>query len=248
MADAAPVLIWASGEDKLCTYVNKAWLEFTGRSMKQDLGNGWSEALHPDDVEKTLRTYSSAFDAREAFVMQYRLKRYDGEYRRVTDQGVPRYGPRGNFRGYVGACVDITDLLKKEAALREIEERVALAAEAAQLGAWELDTATNDVWVSDKVCELFQFKPREHVSCAEFQERVHPQDRAVRDVAIQKAIETRGGYEMEFRVLLPDGTAALARRTGALRQRPRWQRDAAAWRLDRCDKAKGGGGVVPPRD
>ena len=90
--------------------------------------------------------------------------------------------------------------------MREIEERVALAAEAAQLGAWELDTATNDVWVSDKVRELFQLKPGEQVSYAEFQERVHPQDRAGRDAAIQKAIETRGGYEMEFRVLLPDGT------------------------------------------
>ena len=206
MADAAPVLIWVSGEDKLCTYLNKAWLEFTGRSMEQDLGNGWSEALHLDDVEKALQTYRSAFDAREPFAMQYRLKRVDGEYRWVTDQGVPRYGPRGNFRGYVGACVDITDLLKKEAALREIEERVALAAEAAQLGAWELDTATNDVWVSDKVCELFQFKPGEHVSYAEFQERVHLQDRTGRDAAIQKAIETRGGCETEFRVLLRDGT------------------------------------------
>ena len=160
MADAAPVLIWMSGEDKLCTYFNKAWLEFTGRSMEQELGNGWSEGVHPDDVEKCLQTYSSAFDAREPFVMQYRLKRNDGEYRRITDQGVPRYGPRGNFRGYVGACVDITDLLKKEAALREIEERVALAAEAAQLGAWELDTARNDVWVSDKVRELFQLQAR----------------------------------------------------------------------------------------
>ena len=114
MADAAPILIWASGEDKLCTYLNKAWLEFTGRSMEQDPGNGWSEAFHPDDVEKALQTYSNAFDAREPFLMQYRLKRYDGEYRRVTDQGVPRYGPRGNFRGYVGACVDITELVQKE--------------------------------------------------------------------------------------------------------------------------------------
>src|SRR4029077_2779740 len=104
------------------------------------------------------------------------------------------------------ACVDITDLLKKEAALREIEERVALAAEAAQLGAWELDTAANDIWVSDKVCELFRLKSGEQVSYAEFQERVHPQDRAGRDGAIQKASETRGGYEMEFIVLMRDAT------------------------------------------
>ena len=115
MADAAPVLIWVSGEDKLPTYFNKAWLEFTGRSMEQELGNGWKEGVHPDDLAKISQTYGPAVDAREPFVMQYRLKNSDGEYRWITDQGVPRYGPRGNFRGYVGACVDITDLLKKEA-------------------------------------------------------------------------------------------------------------------------------------
>ena len=120
MADAAPVLIWVSGEDKLPTYFNKAWLEFTGRSMEQELGNGWKEGVHPDDLAKISQTYGPAVDAREPFVMQYRLKNSDGEYRWITDQGVPRYGSRGNFRGYVGACVDITDLLKKETELREI--------------------------------------------------------------------------------------------------------------------------------
>ena len=161
MADAAPVLIWVSGEDKLPTYFNKAWLEFTGRSMEQELGNGWKEGVHPDDLAKISQTYGPAVDAREPFVMQYRLKNSDGEYRWITDQGVPRYGPSGNFRGYVGACVDITDLLKKEAELHEIEERVALAAEAAHLGVWELDTVTNELWVSDKVRELFQFDGEE---------------------------------------------------------------------------------------
>ena len=154
MADAAPVLIWVSGEDKLPTYFNKAWLEFTGRSMEQELGNGWKEGVHPDDLAKISQTYGPAVDAREPFVMQYRLKNSDGEYRWITDQGVPRYGPSGNFRGYVGACVDITDLLKKEATLRQFEERVALAAEAAQHGVWELDTVTNELWVSDKVRAL----------------------------------------------------------------------------------------------
>ena len=154
MADAAPVLIWVSGEDKLPTYFNKAWLEFTGRSMEQELGNGWKEGVHPDDLAKISQTYGPAVDAREPFVMQYRLKNSDGEYRWITDQGVPRYGPDGNFRGYVGACVDITDLLKKDATLRQFEERVALAAEAAQHGVWELDTVTNELWVSDKVATL----------------------------------------------------------------------------------------------
>ena len=120
MADAAPVLIWVSGEDKLPTYFNKAWLEFTGRSMEQELGNGWKEGVHPDDLAKISQTYGPAVDAREPFVMQYRLKNSDGEYRWITDQGVPRHGPSGNFRGYVGACVDITDLLKKEQELRRV--------------------------------------------------------------------------------------------------------------------------------
>jgi len=205
MADAAPVLIWVSGEDKLPTYFNKAWLEFTGRSMEQELGNGWKEGVHPDDLAKISKTYGPAVDAREPFVMQYRLKNSEGEYRWITDQGVPRYGPRANFRGYVGACVDITDLLKKETELREIEERVALAAEAAHVGVWEVDTVTNKLWVSDKVREIFHFDPEEEITYAMFQARVHPEDRSMCDAAVRRAIETKSGYDIEYRLLLPDG-------------------------------------------
>jgi PAS domain S-box-containing protein len=205
MADAAPVLIWVSGEDKLCTYFNKAWLEFTGRSMEQELGKGWKEGVHPDDLAKISQTYGHAVDAREPFVMQYRLKNHDGEYRWITDQGVPRYGPRGNFRGYVGACVDINDLLQKDQKLHEIEERVALAAEAAHLGVWELDTVTSELWISDKVRELFQFDGDEEVTYAMLQARIHPDNRVAQDAAIQRAIATKGGFDIEFRLLLPNG-------------------------------------------
>jgi PAS domain S-box-containing protein len=205
MADAAPVLMWMSGEDKLCTFFNKAWLEFTGRTAEQEFGDGWVEGVHPDDLAKTVATYRAAFDARKPFAIQYRLQRHDGEYRSIADHGVPRYGPRGNFRGYVGTCVDITDLLKKETALREIEERTALAAEAAQLGVWELDKVTNQLWVSDKMRELFQFDGEGEVTYAMLQERVHPEDRPVRESAIRRAIETKAGYELEYRLLLPDG-------------------------------------------
>ena len=185
MADAAPVLIWVSGEDKLPTYFNKAWLEFTGRSMEQELGNGWKEGVHPDDLAKISQTYRPAVDAREPFVMQYRLKNSDGEYRWITDQGVPRYGPSGNFRGYVGACVDITDLLKKDATLRQFEERVALAAEAAHHGVWELDTVTNELWVSDKARSILDLDG-DAPTYEDLQARVHPDDRAARDAADQK--------------------------------------------------------------
>jgi two-component system sensor kinase FixL len=205
VADAAPVLIWMSGVDKLCTFFNKTWLQFTGRSLEQEMGNGWAENVHPDDFQSCLKTYVEAFDARQRFVMQYRLRRHDGEYRWISDNGVPRYDAQKNFAGYIGSCLDITELLRKEEALREFEERVVLAAEAAHLGVWELDTATNDVWMSDSARALFQFDSQMPLNDAALQNRVHPEDRALRDSTIKRAIGTQGEYEIDYRLLLPDG-------------------------------------------
>jgi len=206
VADAAPVLIWMSGLDKLGTFFNKAWLEFTGRTMEQEIGNGWAEGVHPDDFQRCLQTYIAAFDARQPFGMQYRLRRHDGEYRWISDSGVPRYDAQKNFAGYIGSCVDITEFINKEQALREFEERVVLAAEAAHLGVWEMDTATNELWASDGARTLFQFDSETRLDHAAVQDRVHPEDRALRDSAVKGAIETRSQYEIEYRVLLPDGT------------------------------------------
>jgi PAS domain S-box-containing protein len=205
VADAAPVLIWMAGMDKLCTFFNKPWLEFTGRSLEQEMGNGWAEGVHPDDLQRCLKIYTEAFDARKPFVMQYRLRRYDGEYRWISDQGVARYDSNGKFSGYIGSCVDITDLINKDEALREFEERVVLAAEATHHGVWELDIATNELWMSDKARALFQFDPEARLDKAIVQRRVHPDDRALRESAIKQAIETEGGYALEYRLLLPDG-------------------------------------------
>jgi PAS domain S-box-containing protein len=206
VADAAPVLIWMSGMDKLCTFFNKTWLEFTGRSLDQEMGNGWAEGVHPDDLQSCLKIYTEAFEARQPFVMQYRLRRNDGEYRWISDHGVPRYGAQGNFTGYIGSCVDVTELINKERALREFEERVVLAAQAAHLGVWEMDTTTNELWMSDGARTLFQFDSETRLGHATVQDRVHPEDRALRDSAVKRAIETQSGYEIEYRVLLPDGT------------------------------------------
>jgi two-component system sensor kinase FixL len=206
VADAAPVLIWMAGTDKLCTFFNKPWLEFTGRRMEQELGNGWARGVHPDDLQKCLEIYTEAFDARQRFVMQYRLRRKDGEYRWVSDNGVPRYDPEKNFAGYVGSCMDVTELINKDSALREFEERVRLAAKAAHLGVWELDAVTNEMWMSDSARALFQFDSETPVNHALLQDRVHPEDRELRDSAVKTAIETQGEYKIEYRVLLPDGT------------------------------------------
>jgi len=124
VANTAPVLIWMAGPDKLCTYFNQPWLEFTGRRLEQELGNGWADNVHPDDLQWCLHTYTSAFDRREWFEMQYRLRRNDGEYRWVFDRGVPRFSSDGVFAGYIGSCIDITERRKSEEALANLTGRL----------------------------------------------------------------------------------------------------------------------------
>jgi formate hydrogenlyase transcriptional activator len=109
VCNVAPVMIWVSGTDKLCTFFNQRWLDFTGRSRERELGEGWVADVHPDDLERCVRTYTEAFDARLDFKMDYRLRRFDGEFRWVVDHGAPRFEPDGNFVGYIGSCVDITE-------------------------------------------------------------------------------------------------------------------------------------------
>lgn len=205
VADAAPVLIWMSDLDKMCTFFNKSWLDFRGRSFEQEMGNGWVEGLHRDDLQKCLKTYTEAFDARKPFVMQYRLRRNDGEYRWISDHGVPRYDADGAFAGYIGSCVDVTDLLAKEEALHEFEQRVVLAAEATHHGVWELNIATRELWMSDKARSLFQFEPELPVDEGMLEARLHPEDRAMWRSALNHAIETEDEYAIEYRVLLRDG-------------------------------------------
>ena len=126
VANTAPVLIWMSDTDKLCTYFNIPWLDFTGRSIESELGNGWAEGVHPEDFKVCLETYSKAFDRREKFSMEYRLRRHDGEYRWVLDIGAPRFNEDGSFAGYIGSCVDVTDRRVAEEALRENEDKLRL--------------------------------------------------------------------------------------------------------------------------
>ena len=124
VANTAPVMIWMSGTDRKCSYVNKTWLDFTGRPLEAELGDDWTGGLHPDDSDHCLRTYTEAFDHRESFEMQYRLRRYDGEYRWVLDKGVPRFNPDGTFAGYIGSGIDITERKLAEEAMSTIGRRL----------------------------------------------------------------------------------------------------------------------------
>jgi PAS domain S-box-containing protein len=114
----APVMIWVSNQDKQCVWFNRPWLNFTGRDIQQEVGDGWLEGVHPEDCDRCLKTYVSHFDARKEFRMDYQLRRFDGTYRWIDDAGIPRYGRDGSFLGYIGSCTDVHEYRNTQSELR----------------------------------------------------------------------------------------------------------------------------------
>ena len=129
VANTAPVLIWMSDTDQRCTYFNKPWLDFTGRPLSAELGNGWAQGVHPEDWRRCLETYAKAFERREQFRMEYRLRGSDGKYHWILDIGVPRFNPDGEFAGYIGSCIDVTERKLAEEVLSSISSRLIEAQE-----------------------------------------------------------------------------------------------------------------------
>jgi PAS domain S-box-containing protein len=123
LMNTAPVMVWVMGADKLCTFFNEPWLAFTGRSMEQELGHGWAEGIHPDDLA-CLDIGFGHVDRREPFQLDYRMRRADGEYRWLLDCGTPRFASDGTYVGYIGSCIDITDRKRAEAKARESERQL----------------------------------------------------------------------------------------------------------------------------
>ncbi|HEX7331067.1 MAG TPA: sigma 54-interacting transcriptional regulator [Pyrinomonadaceae bacterium] len=119
MADTAPVLIWVSGPDKLCTYFNQGWLRFTGRQMEEELGSGWTEGIHPEDLARCLDSFDTAFESRQPLQIEYRLRAATGEYRWIYDSGTPRFSSEGEFLGFIGTCIDITDRKRTEESIKK---------------------------------------------------------------------------------------------------------------------------------
>ncbi|HET9572031.1 MAG TPA: response regulator [Bacteroidales bacterium] len=122
LADSGLALIWTSGLDKKCNYFNKPWFNFTGRTLEQEMGDGWAEGVHPDDFDFCVNTYVNAFEKRESFNMEYRLRHHSGEYRWLSDMGTPNFNSKGEFIGYIGHCFDISDRKKDEQELIRAKE------------------------------------------------------------------------------------------------------------------------------
>jgi PAS domain S-box-containing protein len=118
LVEQSPILIWRARPDALCDYFNERWLSFRGRTLAEEFGNGWAEGVHPDDFDRCLKIYLDNFNARQIFEMEYRLKRHDGAYRWILDRGVPFYSEEGEFAGFIGSCVDITERVEAQEALK----------------------------------------------------------------------------------------------------------------------------------
>lgn len=118
LVEQSPLLIWRADTEARCDYFNDRWLAFRGRTMEQEYGNGWAEGVHPDDFDRCLKIYLDNFKVRKTFEMEYRLMRHDGVYRWIFDRGVPFHSEHGDFSGFIGSCIDITDRVEAQEALR----------------------------------------------------------------------------------------------------------------------------------
>ncbi len=114
IVESAPNLVWRAGKDAMCDYFNATWLNYTGRTMEEELGNGWSEGVHPDDYDRCVQGYMQAFNNREVFELVYRIRRNDGQWRWLHDRGAPFYDDNNEFAGYIGSCIDVNEQITGE--------------------------------------------------------------------------------------------------------------------------------------
>lgn len=159
LVEHSPVMIWRAEPNKKCDYFNQTWLEFTGRTLAEETGDGWAAGVHPDDLERCFNIYVSNFDQRLPFEMEYRLRRHDGVYRWIFDRGVPYSDDQGNFLGYIGSCVDVTERIEGEERSRELAAEQAAHAAAEKKNA-ELQEMNRRVRASEKALRVREQRER----------------------------------------------------------------------------------------
>ena len=219
VADSLPLLVWISGPDKRCTYCNKPWLDFTGRPLESEIGHGWANGVHADDLQQCVDTYTSAIDRRETFIVEYRLRRHDGEYRWILDKAAPLFDPDGSFAGYIGAGVDVTELRRAEAERNLANDRLRLELEEAQrlagVGSWHWNPDTDTVVWSE---ELYRTAGRDpSLPAPNYKEHAQLFTRESWDRlrgAVETALQTGASYELALEMLRPDGTHRWIRARG----------------------------------
>ncbi len=214
MADNAPVMIWVTDSTGYCTYLSQSWYNFTGQTEATGLGLGWLDVVHPDDHELVEQAFLTANEQQEKFRVEYRLRQADGVYCWAIDAATPWFNGNGEFQGYIGSVIDITDRKQAEEALQQSEARLKLAYKATRSGIWDWDIVHNTSHVSEEYCLLFGLPPTtQTVSYEQWLNLLHPDDRVSASETVSRTIQQKQDYyEDEYRVLQPPGVRWLAAR------------------------------------
>lgn len=205
IANSAPVMIWMSGTDNFSDFFNTSWLNFTGKTIEQEIGDGWLNDLHPDDVDACIKQYEKSFNARESFNIEYRLKRHDGTYRWISDNAVPRYTSNGDFVGYISACMDIDDARKFSEQLQQRELLFKTISNASPVGLWMTDKDAKNVFVNDTWIEWTGMPMKEQLGMG-WLDKVIDEDKQNSIELFKQAFNNKEKYSTEFRIFTYNGS------------------------------------------
>lgn len=206
IANTAPVMLWMSDSEMVTTFLNKSWLTYTGRTLEQELGDGWLEGVHPEDTEYCREVFTNAFYRQEAFYMEYRIRRHDGVYRWIADTGIPRIDNNGVFLGHIGRCVDIDEQKQLNERLTKSEARLRIAALSGELGTWDYNPITKDLYWDDACGKMFGVPGRKSSLSLLFS-IVDPADLKIAAEQAKLALDPNisGNLDLEFRISDADG-------------------------------------------
>ena len=218
LADSAPVLIWIADAAGKTTYFNRQWLRYTGRMLEQELGYGWAEGLHQDDLIACREVVTTAWEARSEYRMEYRLCRADGSYGWILETGSPRFAQEGAFLGYIGSCIDVQEQKQALEAIQLSENRLNAAQLMAGIGSWEFDPVTGHIRWSDETYRIHGMQPGTPTPTMEaLIERIHPDDRERWKQIVFASIENGQPYQFEFCILLSAGGSRILQTHGECR-------------------------------
>ncbi len=234
LADTAPVFIWMSDTEGRCVFLNKAWLDFSGRPLEQELGDGWAEGFHPEDRARGKADFTAALARREGFQAEYRMRRADGEYRWILDTGTPRFSSDGQFAGHIGSCLDVTEarrdrealrvardelarrvaertaeLQQANEALRESEQLYQMLTDLAPVGIFRTDAAGRCLYLNERACEISGMTPEEARE-GTWSRIFEPEDQLRLATAWRKVVAGGGPGSLEHRIVRKDGSTVWA--------------------------------------
>ncbi|MDP1666226.1 MAG: PAS domain S-box protein, partial [Methylobacter sp.] len=218
MANSSPIMIWITDAEGEPTFVNQSWLDFAGLQSVQTMTHGgWISTIHPDDRETAFLAYYQNTEVHEAITTEYRLRSAKGDWRWVLDKGMPLYDERGTFTGYIGSAIDITERKQVQELLQDKEQMLSESQRIAHVGSWSVELATSCVSWSDEMYQIYgvtqkTFDP----STRRYLDLIHPDDRATMKMWLSDCRAGKGMPELDFRIVLSDGTTRFIRGSGGL--------------------------------